>query len=30
MKMEKITIKENVDLFFYYFDKGSQDAILKM
>ena len=30
MKMEKITLKRIIDLFFYYFDKGSQDAILNI
>ena len=29
MKMEKITLKY-IDLFFYYFDKGSHDAILNI
>ena len=31
MKMEnKITLKKIIDLFFYYFDKGSQEAILNI
>ena len=30
MKMEKNHFKKIIDLFFYYFDKGSQDAILNI
>ena len=30
IKMEKISLKKIVDRFFYYFDKGAQDAILKI